>query len=225
MSKTNQILQNIGYEPNKIMSNKEFTAYNIDEFGNKTIMDTLIIYNYKDFWFNKESKTKGKLVNLIQYLGKAYNYTGALNYIKNTILIITPWQSHEEDIPERDLGLLNYLEQTTEHIFKLQAFALMVREYFSSPLRFGQFHIEDFDFSDFVISNEFRDYMSGKEAVEKLNRIEAVDKFKKSLPENLIENLPKRKSKHRLISILDELNKSEDRYEQEQFTKKEMGYD
>jgi len=153
----NKVIQNLGYTPNKEMSNKEWTAYNIDEKGRETVLDTLYIHNTKDIWFNKITENSGKEHDLIIKLNRAYDYKTAKEYLRTFVCITEPWQSDDDQKPLTNERMLNYVSDTREHIFKLQTFALMVRNFFDAH-SVGYFHIKDFRFNDFIDTPEFREY-------------------------------------------------------------------
>ena len=173
MVNINEFLQNKGYTPNKEMSNEAFTAYNIDSFGEETFNDALVINNHEDTWYDKNNKTKGKLVNIVINLGIANDYRGAYTYIKGFVSIIPEWKSESTCAIEKDQKGLDYKEFVKDHIFKLQTFALMVKEYFNNN-KYGQHYIENFKFSELIVDDEFINYFLAQQPLEKdkeLNKI------------------------------------------------------
>lgn len=162
MVKINELLQNLGYKPNKEMSTYSNTVYDIDSFGKETISDNLVIDNKTEQrWTDKANNTHGNLFNLITNLGRAYNYGGAVAYAKNFPVMIRPWSSDREERSLDSDSILEYKSEVRERIYKLQTFALMSRAFFDDKY-YGYFYLKNFNLDDFIDNQEFRDYYKEK---------------------------------------------------------------
>jgi len=176
----NTILQNKGFNPNKIMSNKEFTAYNIDMFGKETILENLIINNNKNTWYDKTYKQGGNVQSLIMKLGYVSTYYAAVDYLKRFTPLIKPWISSVDEKPIEDSKMVSYQDELINHIYKLQTFAIMMKYFFDDMnLGFGVHYIEKFNFDEFINDKAFNDYFNSEMNIEQISIKNDINKFMK----------------------------------------------
>lgn len=202
------------------MSNEAFTAYDIDSFGKETVMDNLIVNNYDDTWYDKANKTKGKLANIVINFGIAANYPDAYRYIKGFVALIPAWRSENKGKVEQNQKGLEYKDFVKEHIFKLQTFALMTKEYFMNN-KYGQHYIENFDFSELIVDDEFTNYFLAQQPLE-VQRQE--DKIKQPpMGRAYVKNL--RELSRQMNEQLKSLEDMVSNIEMKQFMKEDQGYE
>ncbi len=222
MVNLNSILQNLGYKPNKEVSNISSTAYSIDSFGKRTILANLFINNSKGTFYDKINSINGYAPQLVINLGKAIDFRDAKRYLSSFVILIKPWVSSDDSQQEIDneIKAIAYRDDLLERIYKRQTFTIMVQSHFNHPLRFGQFYISNFSTEDFITTEEFNDYLRVQSNIEHQYINEAKDAFKHDLSDYNTQKRPPKPIKRRFVSIKERL----DNLKQRMFSEKETGY-
>jgi len=220
MTTINQYLQHKGIDPNKEASNVTFTAYNIDSFGERTILPSLFVHNTNNYWTDKAKSTSGKAPQIVINLKDANTYREAIEYLKNFIVIFDTWVSDStEEHPQNRENMLYYNEMI-EHIYKLQAFALMTKEYFNNN-KYGKNFIENFDFESLIIDEPFREYFLSIQPLEQEREHNREEP--KMFTRKEFNNL--RKLSRQLTETFKQLEETVSNIEMREFTKNEKGYE
>lgn len=233
MLSINLYLQNKGIEPNKESSTREFTVYNVDSFGNETILIGLVVDNKQHFWHDKANDIKGKLPKLIQNLNDADDYRSAVNYANHFITVFPEWISDREGEPIEEVNRTALYEELMQRIYKLQTFVDMTEKFLFTHSS-GYMFLKNFSTSDFINDDGYKNYLKAAQEEDNslmINNINEVSNIKSHYiyADNArLRNYPKLKTSRRrkpwMISISKAISKANNEHEEAVDMREMTGY-